>query len=187
MIKTSDISCFYLLIICIFLTGCSAQKSNKILTFFFDGVPGTEQEQQNDSVFVALNDASTLDTMTSIAKPSVYYHYPYLEKECGSCHLESSMGDFVEPQPALCYQCHENFEDTYPYIHGPAAGGYCTSCHNPHWSDKESLLLRKGRDLCVHCHNASSLFNKDIHSAFGDADCMECHNPHGGTDRTLLY
>jgi len=40
----------------------------------------------------------------------------------------------------------------YKFVHGPAATGDCTSCHNPHESNTGRLLVKDGADLCFMCH-----------------------------------
>ncbi|MEN8155447.1 MAG: cytochrome c3 family protein, partial [Bacteroidota bacterium] len=82
---------------------------------------------------------------------TLFIHHPYREKECALCHNQNRMGSLKEPQPGLCYQCHENFGNKYHFEHGPAAGGHCTECHDPHKSKEEKLLVQTGTDLCLNC------------------------------------
>jgi predicted CXXCH cytochrome family protein len=79
-------------------------------------------------------------------------HYPFGEGECASCHNEQSLGNMIEPQPALCYLCHVDLSESYNYLHGPVAGGYCSACHDPHRSTNEKLLRYAGDELCFYCH-----------------------------------
>ena len=168
------------------INACSPEAGKKTLNFFFDGVPSEEMVEQiinNDS----LNgiDSTRLNSVAP-ATLQITYHMPYLEKECASCHEQYSMGNYVLPQPKLCYQCHENFEDKYKILHGPVEAGYCTACHQPHYGNEKNLLKRIGQDLCKHCHAPGVGFNTKIHEGIEDTNCIECHNPHGGEDRLMF-
>lgn len=167
-----------------FIFGCS----NKTMSFFFDGVP-----QLSDSLFLASLDSiqksdstDKNETAVNVIKSRFKLHAPYQEKSCNSCHDENSMGLFVEPQPELCYQCHEDFADTYKILHGPVEGGECTSCHSPHMSENEKILLRTGQKLCFYCHDEQDVLSFENHEDIEDTNCIECHNPHGGDDENLL-
>lgn len=155
-----------------------------MLSFFFDGVPEINVNIQKADTVVNTTDSNAL----SLLKPpdiqaEIFVHPPYADRECKICHREG--GEFSEPQPQLCYQCHEDFTSKYLYIHGPVAGGYCTECHHPH-SGKKKLLIRQGQDLCLYCHEKEFIFKNENHSEIGETDCTECHNPHGGQDKTLF-
>jgi len=178
----------FLLFLALMLTSqCSPNASKSLLNFFFDGVPEPDTASgmvvltsvESDSIVQAGNeDASTL------TKASV--HYPYQERECAACHDEQSLGSMLEPQPGLCYLCHEDFAGTYAYLHGPVAGGYCTSCHDPHSSENEKLLKIVGDDLCFHCHEKKSVGRNEIHQDLDGMLCTDCHNPHGGEDKYIF-
>ena len=139
----------FIILAIIFLNACSPEGTKKTLNFFFDGVPGEEVEQID--VADSLNQPYSSTIVSAISsKPQNIYHLPYLEKECASCHDWSSFGKYVLSQPRLCYQCHEIFKEKYNVMHGPAAGGYCTSCHHPHFSKEKALLIRTGQKLCLY-------------------------------------
>lgn len=188
MSRSSNIWLGTLMVGSILLLGqCSPYAGKSLLTFFFDGVPHTDSTDVKD---VALDDISIDSTSqlteTSLEVPMVYVHYPYEEKECGSCHDPNSLGTMVEPQPGLCYMCHEDFNNQYTTIHGPVAGGYCTSCHNPHRSESEKLLRFTGAQLCLHCHEAESVYKNEMHQDLEGMECTDCHNPHGGEDKYIF-
>ncbi|NPA36920.1 MAG: hypothetical protein GXO47_08740 [Chlorobi bacterium] len=156
------------------------------MRFFFDGVPVID----TGCVTVVTDTISSTDSVyTFLVDPHEivnYYHVPYKEKLCDACHVQSYMGDLTEKQPALCYQCHEDFADKYKVLHGPVAGGYCTSCHSPHFAKDSTLLIRKGQDLCLYCHKPGVSYDAEIHDGIEDAACTECHNPHGGDSKELF-
>jgi predicted CXXCH cytochrome family protein len=162
--------------------------SYKTMSFFFDGVPAP-----NDPLIIASNYTSNPTEIVHIneikaveARPEINYHMPYLDKACTACHSEKSLGKFVLPQPALCYQCHVDFGTIYTVLHVPVEVGECTSCHSPHMSEEAGLLLQTSRQLCLSCHDKGDVVKQESHDGIGDADCTECHNPHGGNESNLL-
>lgn len=170
------------------LHACSPKINRNLLSVFFDGVPA----MNSDSVRVTdispeLSSAVNLPAPDSDSlRDGLFYHYPYKENYCNSCHDENSKSEMVMPEPDLCYSCHEDFSSTYNVVHGPAAGGYCTSCHHPHMSDQPKMLKRKGQLLCLYCHDNKMILKNPVHSYIGNSDCTTCHNPHGGNDRSLI-
>jgi len=170
------------------LDQCSPYAGKSVLTFFFDGVP------EADSSGTGLMEQSRIDpdssgvseTFNETKVPERFIHYPYAAHECAACHDEQSLGTMVEPEPGLCYICHEDFSDRYQYLHGPVAGGYCTACHDPHISDHEKLLKMTGYELCFYCHESESVLGNPIHEELEGMLCTECHNPHGGEDNFMF-
>lgn len=184
-------SCFgnkYLLLFMavLILSSCSPEAGRKTLNFFFDGVPSKEVAEQSNDVDSLIKIDSALTNLNVPEKSQIIYHIPYLEKECASCHDQTSMGNLVMPQPRLCYQCHENFEQIYNVVHGPVGGGYCTECHQPHYTKEKYLLRLSGQELCFQCHVTGVTFNTTIHEGIEDTNCTECHNPHGGEDSLMF-
>ncbi|MEN8118801.1 MAG: cytochrome c3 family protein [Bacteroidota bacterium] len=176
---------FLFVLISSYFIACSPQKSYKVLSFLFDGVPEPSPDKlvelndtvyQTDSVVIASN---------RISQPLMFYHSPYKKKECTICHDRNSMDKTVEPQPKLCYKCHDNYNDKFEFIHGPVGGGYCTSCHNAHKSKSDHLLLRSSQQLCIHCHDSILVFKNRYHLNNDISNCIECHNPHGGENRYM--
>ena len=181
----------YIISLClatIFILSCSPKGSRSLISFLFDGVPSAGQ----DSLILsgASIDTAPAVTLTATTGDSLrndtYYHYPYSENYCTSCHDENSSSEMIMPEPDLCYTCHEDYNSVYKVVHGPAAGGYCTSCHHPHMSKEAKLLKRKGRTLCLYCHESNMIAKNPAHSDTGNINCTVCHNPHGGNDRNLI-
>jgi predicted CXXCH cytochrome family protein len=172
----------------IFLLSQCSPSGKSLLTFFFDGVPesdSTRVELQRSHAFPADSANLVADDPEEEAQ-TLFIHYPYEEKECGACHDPEALGSMIEPQPGLCYTCHEDLNDKFQYLHGPVAGGYCTSCHDPHMSEQAKLLRLTGEELCFYCHQAESVFRNEIHEGLEGMTCTDCHNPHGGEDRYIL-
>ena len=179
---------FLLFMAAILLCQCSPKAGKSLVTFFFDGVPEadtlsstTKQGQQNlDST---LQEVEAL----ALAEPAWLVHYPYAERECAACHNEQSLGTMTETQPELCYMCHEDLSASYAYLHGPVAGGYCTSCHDPHSSKNEKLLRFQGDELCFYCHSKESVYKNEMHEDLDGMACADCHNSHGGEDKYIFH
>lgn len=170
----------------ILLCRCSPRAGKSLLTFFFDGVPETDTTLLAE---LALTHADSTGPEAELDRPeihSVWVHYPYAEKECAACHDEQSLGRMTEPEPGLCYICHEDLSGNYVYLHGPVAGGYCSSCHNPHRSENESLLRFSGNQLCFYCHTEEDVYRNEMHLDLGEMVCNDCHNPHGGEDKYIF-
>jgi len=176
-----------MVLVLLYLSGCSTTNNYKFLSFFFDGVPdpansATTQVSDSlnnpDSLVLALNQVK--------AAPQMQMHSPYQDKKCNSCHDQNTMGKLIKSMPGLCYQCHEDFNTRYKVVHGPVEGGQCSVCHSPHMSLNADLLLRTGQSQCLHCHESAGITQNIAHRDINDRSCTECHNPHGGDDRNFL-
>ncbi len=169
------------------ILSCSPTTRYKWASFFFDGVPNPDKKlaAKSDTISVA-HDSSKISRRLKREQPQIILHPPYQEKSCDACHDIERSHRLLDRQPDLCYQCHEDFSDTYTALHGPVAAGYCTQCHNPHMSRTERLLKRKGQNLCTYCHTKAIVLKNDVHDGIEDTDCQECHNPHGGDDVYML-
>jgi predicted CXXCH cytochrome family protein len=170
------------------LFSVSSGCSRKVLSVFFDGVPNSSDSlhaialipiNQTDSARIKEN-----STQLVISNRSV--HPPYQLKKCNLCHDQNSIAKLLMPQPELCNLCHDDFNVFYAFVHGPAAAGYCTSCHNPHVSENKKLLLKTGQQLCLTCHNSTQVFKQKVHQEAKTNDCTECHNPHGSNKKYFL-
>lgn len=175
----------FFLIVMLIAINCSVKKHYKTLSFFFDGVPAPVADSiaSIDSVNIGtLTDSATM----SAVKPEVFHHVPYQQHRCEICHDQTFMGQLIEPQPGLCYICHENLEDNYKTLHGPVAAGYCSECHSPHQSKNEKLLTETGEKLCFYCHDADLVKSADMHNISEETQCIVCHDPHGGENRFIV-
>jgi predicted CXXCH cytochrome family protein len=172
----------------VLLSQCSPHAGKSVLRFFFDGVPDTDSSFISGQEQKGLTPDSTTYALGAPASsgPVGFVHYPYGEQECASCHNELSLGNMVEPQPGLCYICHEDLSASYNYLHGPVAGGYCTACHDPHRSENEHLLKLTGEALCFYCHQEQSVLKNEMHLDLEGMLCTDCHNPHGGDDKYIF-
>ena len=64
----------------------------------------------------------------------------------------------------------------------------CASCHRPHGSANEGLLVAPSRDLCATCHADVTGWKarKVQHAPFAQGRCAACHDPHASDDAGLL-
>ncbi|MFC2086433.1 cytochrome c3 family protein, partial [Bacteroidota bacterium] len=178
-------ACFFILIL---IGACSPEINYKILSFVFDGVP----DPSKPAVFVDIDSRNTIDSTLNLAvvkkeiKPKSTSHLPFKDNACTSCHDQKNMGKLIEPQPGLCYNCHEEFSSNDNYLHGPVEAGHCSACHNSHKTKTEKLLIRSGNKLCTHCHNQEQGKDNEVHRNIEDKNCTDCHNPHSGENRAIL-
>jgi len=183
----SRISHLLLLLTFLFLIGCSPKTGSGVLSFFFDGVPNHDKSESVTKIdSVPKIDSATL--AANLAKIPVYIiHAPYQKRECEACHDNAAATSIVtKSQTSICYKCHTDFQTKYSVVHGPVAGGYCTSCHTPHESVIPKLLKRKDQDLCLLCHPSAEVMKNTAHSTIGESACTQCHNPHGSAKKYML-
>lgn len=154
------------------------------MSTLFDGVPDPNAKPlltlKTDTL---KTDSLSLDASNTQVPGSSVIHEPYKSNDCSNCHVD---GAFTTKQPELCYQCHEDFNKKFKYLHGPVASGGCTACHNPHMSDYKKLLLREGQQLCYYCHDSKDVLKNEAHLDLNGTNCTECHNPHGGEDKYIF-
>jgi predicted CXXCH cytochrome family protein len=167
-------------------TSCSPSESGEILSIFFDGVPeNVDESEVTDTTLIAENPQEKTNLLKK-PKNKINFHPPYQSKDCDDCHESSFGNELIEQPPELCYTCHDDFQTEFAVLHGPVASGYCTQCHNPHFSKNPSLLIKKGQDICLSCHEKKDVLKNDVHLEIEDTNCTDCHNPHGGEDRFLI-
>lgn len=175
-----------LLLLSLLLAACTPKVRLNVLSFLFDGVPDptlVSEITPGDSLLFDNSDSLSVE-FTVI--PSMYYHYPYQEKECMSCHDQNIVGNLIDSEPGLCYACHEDYNYVFESLHGPVDAGYCTACHEPHMSKNKKLLILKGNELCLQCHISYEENPSIYHAEIGDENCITCHNPHGEIELTSL-
>jgi|GEM_PF-722824 len=183
--KKIAIQCFTTVaLISLLIIGCTPERKFQVLSFFFDGVPDPNAKTQ--VVVNIASDSMASLTATANVKPDMYYHKPYNDEKCQSCHESGFSNSLIKPVPELCYTCHEDFNTKYKTVHGPVAFGKCTICHHPHESKMEKLVIREGQQLCLYCHQSKDILENKMHSKIGEKNCTQCHNPHGGENRVML-
>lgn len=97
-----------------------------------------------------------LEMRGSFALP---YRHPIEEGKvsCGDCHNphEGRMikGGSTSPASAndTCFRCHTQQRGPHIFEHEALREG-CTTCHNPHGSVNQKMLVSRNPDLCLRCH-----------------------------------
>ena len=78
------------------------------------------------------------------------------------------------------------------YVHGPAATGDCTVCHDPHGGEFPYMLWADPKvDLCIACHTDKQDVKKKKkgfveHGIIEGLGCSACHSPHASDYRFQL-
>jgi DmsE family decaheme c-type cytochrome len=85
---------------------------------------------------------------------------------------------------ARCLTCHASGTEHMEAIDSLHARNdvSCTSCHSPHHSNEEFLLVKKQPELCYTCHlQQKPQFAMPFHHRVNEGliQCTDCHNPHG--------
>lgn len=120
-----------------------------------------------------------------------YVHTPVFRNACDPCH--SSPGDASKLKGevnALCFSCHPARQKDLKKkkVHEPFSGMPCTTCHSPHSSDNEFVLVSPVKTLCLTCHDVSAENVRKGHGGIivRETDCTACHAPHGSDKDKLL-
>jgi DmsE family decaheme c-type cytochrome len=138
-------------------------------------------------------------------------HHPLREGKvsCASCHTPpDGTNDKMTLKASVnetCYQCHTEKRGPFLYEHAPVREN-CVSCHDPHGSNHERLLIAKQPYLCQRCHfsghgltadNSSSLEGLPVappgstvtrSSRNSERGCKQCHlNIHGSNSPSGAY
>ena len=177
-----------IILFALFLNLILISCNRETLKFFFDGVDDQAQKVSGDSVAVLTGqDVPDSDPKQPAGeKREMMYHPDFLEKSCSTCHNMGGTNQLAEPQPDLCYQCHDSFTDQYQVLHGPVAGGYCTACHHPPQSENKFMLRMPAEEVCLTCHEFSDVQMNGAHDGIEKGDCLSCHDPHGGETNQFL-
>ncbi len=173
----------------LFLCACSVKKNYKVLSVFFDGVPNPE-EKKKTAVAKAEN-GTPINSTGKTGRPEVKEvirssHPDFAERECKECHNIARANLLKGKGRLLCFSCHDKSEFGGVYVHGPIAGGGCSTCHLPHESKYESLLKNTGDQMCLDCHTPGDLTKIEPHEEKEGRTCVQCHLPHTAGNRFFL-
>lgn len=87
-------------------------------------------------------------------------HHPVMEgnMNCSQCHdphgidiMKPSGGLAMARQDQSCAQCHRNQTRPFVFEHDAMREG-CITCHSPHGSINEKMLVESDPNLCLRCH-----------------------------------
>jgi predicted CXXCH cytochrome family protein len=187
--KQMNLKIYYMIVLLIVvLLSCSRETAK----FFFDGVDEKSEliYQNPDSTVRQEFRRDTSDTNNTMQinplSGKVSVHPAYQNKLCEKCHDVNHSYRLINRQPEICYTCHKSFEEVYDVLHGPVAAGFCTTCHQPHQSENEKLLVLPVREVCQYCHQPGDVDKNQAHQKVSNNNCMTCHNAHGGKTTHLL-
>jgi predicted CXXCH cytochrome family protein len=124
--------------------------------------------------------------------------HPAMATGCLTCHVIRNRGGTTRVRlktatvARLCFQCHQDKDPAqiHGLIHPPAVRD-CLTCHDPHSSANENLLLKPTsgatakENLCLSCHSIGVDVPKggSRHAAL-DMGCGTCHVTHKVGDPT---
>ncbi len=168
---------------------CADATRQRVLRFFFDGVPEPGAEPPVGYPAPEGADFQEAPAEPGAPRPAarpIFPHAPYRENRCGACHDPQSGSVNRTPQEGLCRGCHPDVPGRARYVHGPVAVGDCLFCHHHHGSPYPGLLLVETNDTCYRCHDRQSTSAALYHAGLESRLCTECHDPHGGEDLFFL-
>jgi len=126
------------------------------------------------------------------------HHHPVPEgrMSCSDCHsmhgrdVRATGGRMLVGENERCFKCHKEMKGPFVFKHDAIRDG-CRSCHNPHGSINDKLLIAGQRITCLRCHWESS-FNSPTanigshahssHSIAAGQDCIDCHTAVHGSN-----
>ena len=176
-----------LLTACLAIAACSEAGQQRVLNFFFDGVPKPGADSPRAEVQEAPPPESSLAAERLAAVRKVYHnHPPYWENRCGVCHNPDGGGLFRTAEEGLCQSCHPEIPGDAKYVHGPVVVNACLSCHHYHRSLHPKLLLNDVNAVCLDCHDVDDVAVGEHHTGVEEGACTDCHDPHIGDDRFFM-
>jgi predicted CXXCH cytochrome family protein len=178
-----------LLLSLVTVTGCSVKKNQKLLNFFFDGVPTPEEidARKNQDETAKPGDRARKKNRAAPGKTWVKIksrHPDFFKNVCNNCHNRSSSNFLKTEKKEICFSCHKQDRFEGRFVHGPVAVKQCLSCHFPHESQYEKLLRAKDADLCRMCHKKEHVSPPE--SCDRSKKCTTCHDPHVGDNRFFV-
>jgi predicted CXXCH cytochrome family protein len=178
----------------VIIAGCDREARYKILTFFFEGVPPLDGEENAMETEITTVEEATQPAVAQKKNVSRILQQRRFTKhdfvtDCNKCHM-GGMGSgerqLIRPMPDLCYSCHTDYYATDGYLHGPIAVGECVFCHNPHKSKYVYLQEAAQPELCFRCHVRGNMVTITDHQEKLETICTDCHDPHVSSMKMLL-
>ena len=178
----------------VIITGCDREARYKILTFFFEGVPPLDGEENAVETEITTVDKSPQPAVAQKKNISRILQQRRSSKhdwvaDCNKCHMGgmgSGKRQLIRPMPDLCYSCHTNYYAAAGYLHGPIAVGECVFCHNPHKTKYVYLQKAPQPELCYRCHVRENMVTITGHKENMETICTDCHDPHVSSMKMLL-
>jgi predicted CXXCH cytochrome family protein len=125
------------------------------------------------------------------AKFMLQHHHPVREgrMSCMDCHathghdVGTPARSWLHNGNEMCFKCHKEMRGPFVFEHDAVRDG-CISCHNPHGSINDKLLVAGQTTTCLRCHwesafntGTASLGNHahSSHAIGAGQDCIDCH------------
>ncbi len=163
---------------------CAPATRQRVLTFFFDGVPGAGGEMAATGPEAP---SRYRPKVTPLATPvpvvMVSVHAPVFQRKCNTCHDPMRGLEPREQGMKLCDECHGEERKAKQWNHGPINLGTCVPCHRAHESQYPHLLQQPVPDLCTDCHRHDFGMDAAYHAVPDLGNCTRCHDAH----RTDIY
>lgn len=113
-------------------------------------------------------------------------HEPFCDRSCNDCHDPGAKSWSIgRPVNEVCGECHEDKTD-HPFFHGAITEQYCISCHDPHTSTLDKMLVGTTPGICFGCHEKKEFKREFRHDPVEWGDCGECHDVHGSDSPAML-
>jgi DmsE family decaheme c-type cytochrome len=135
----------------------------------------------NELCFDCHQDIGGGSTGVRFRHPPVYRDNGCLN--CHNSHASEQLPKLLKKEaPALCAQCHKTTSSAFAaqHLNYDVSDADCTSCHNPHGSDKQGLFYDVAhRPLeeknCAACHPNPARSGSIAVESRGVALCLQCH------------
>ncbi len=106
-----------------------------------------------------------------------WVHGPVAAGQCSFCHVGHESKHLSlqrQPQPELCWRCHDAGRVTAKPYHAGLEGRRCTNCHDPHAAGNR-LLLADARTY----RRRGGQAELSVHEPWRQRRCSECHTGTG--------
>jgi len=147
-------------------------------------VPAVENQKKGEAETKEKVSEETKTEIILPQQPAIYFHPPFLENQCDSCHETKFSQRLVLQGKELCFACHDDFTKDKKIVHYPVSEGACIECHNPHQSPNKFLLKKAIPETCFSCHDEKDIKENPTHK--GQNICTDCHNAHASNEEKLL-
>lgn len=136
------------------------------------------------------------------------YHHPVLEGHvsCADCHEIHEVATFagatgLGTQSEICTKCHKEQKGPFVFAHEAMNQGCAPTCHSPHGSNYNKMLVADVSTLCLGCHwdmrvnTVGAGYNQPIGSSSHGTSrpmgrgymCTDCHwEVHGSNTHKAL-
>jgi len=129
------------------------------------------------------------------AEFQLQHHHPVPEGKvkCTDCHTPHATEmekiqsiTSLQKSDQKCLECHKEMKGPFVFEHDPMREG-CQTCHNPHGSVYDKMLIADQTNLCLRCHwepafNTTGGIGGVTHNYYigSGEECIDHHRaPHG--------